>query len=99
MARGRFLLQSRKLGLGLIPRLDGRVQLCTGSSGLCPRLDQLFKQIGANPVEPGDLILWGGRNRRCRANSKNHENGDAKGLQGEGWHCEGPPLMSVAAQH
>ncbi|WP_160310425.1 hypothetical protein [Microvirga vignae] len=51
------MLQSRKFGLGGIPHLDGLISLSTGGSCFCSRFDQLFKQVGANSIETGDLIL------------------------------------------
>jgi hypothetical protein len=55
--RGSLLLQACKLGLGVFARLEGGVQFRAGCSGLCARLHKFLKQVGANPVQPGNLVL------------------------------------------
>jgi hypothetical protein len=52
------LLHASEFSLGRIARLKSCFELGPGGSSIRPRLYQLLEQICANPVEPGDFVLW-----------------------------------------
>jgi hypothetical protein len=57
LGAGGLLLQACNFGLRRVARLDSRFQLSTSRSHLRPRLYQFLEQVGANPVEAGNLVF------------------------------------------
>jgi ribosomal protein L27 len=57
------LPQPGEFGLGGVACLEGRISFGTGSRRLRSSLHKFLKQLGAEAVKPGDLVLWrrGGR--------------------------------------
>jgi hypothetical protein len=53
-----LLLQTSEFSLGRIARLESCLEFSPGGSRISSRLYQFLEQIGANPVEPGDFVLW-----------------------------------------